>query len=484
MEKTRHFPLGIDPVRDAPLLLEGRYGTREMCDIWGTDANTYAAIMDAQVAGLDVLEKIAPGKIPEKYREALRRTANLEHVNPDKVREMEAKGEHDVIAVNTVWGEVADRIEPGSSAVVGFIRTSADSTETGKAVRCMRSLQKYAGSLENLRDILLEKSVEWSDRPFMDQTHLYDALPTVAGRPFSYYAEVLQSDLDFIRFIHNFSLLAKWADATGNHHSALTAGIDGMKLQEEYARHLGLRCMTAPAQVPAREFNADIIYALARTGMTLSTIGEYIARGRGDDMDVFRYERPKRKKGSSAMPHKDAKNGNPTTEEQAESLGHYMLGTLVTAVASVKFRYGRDLSGSASDRIIIGGSFKFSDHVARRLADVVYWLELNDGRSLERLGRSYGVVTSPQVLTYLVDPATQAEPMSREHAHDLLGALASRAYHEKCQFLDILLGNDVVRSRLDESQIREVADTQKYIGQSREIIAANYQALHGRATFP
>jgi adenylosuccinate lyase len=483
MKKTQPLPLGVDTVKDAPRLLEGRYGTKEMLDIWGTDANTYEAIMQAQITGLEVLEELHPGRLPHAYITALKNTANLEAVNPGRVRELEDITGHDVVAVNTAWGEAADRIVPGASSIINFIRTSADSTETAKAIRCMRSFEVYARSLENFRDILLERSIEWLDKPFMDQTHLYDALPTVAGRPLSYFAEMLQSDLDFIAFVYGVSLLAKWADATGNHHSATTAGINGIELQEKYAGRLGLRCMTAPAQIPGREFNADVMYALARTSGTLANIGQFIAMGRGDDMNVFVYSSPKRKKGSSAMPHKDVKGGNPTAEEQAESLHHEMLGKLATAVASIKFRYGRDLSGSASDRLDVGPGFKFSDHVARRLANVVYWLELNEGRSLERLTRTYGIVTAEQVMTYLVDPS-RANSMGRKEAHDLMAELATRSYNLKRPFYDVLLECEPVTSRLSPDTLRLLTNSTAYIGQSKEIIERNFGGLRGKKTFP
>ena len=47
MGETEPRPRGVDDIRDAAVLLEGRYGTREMCAIWGTDADTYLAIMEA-----------------------------------------------------------------------------------------------------------------------------------------------------------------------------------------------------------------------------------------------------------------------------------------------------------------------------------------------------------------------------------------------------------------------------------------------------
>ncbi len=478
---TLPMPRNIDDIKDAQLLLEGRYGTREMCDIWGTDANTYEAIMKAQVAGLGTINKLYPERIPDNYLNALRQTANLEYVNPDRVRELERKTGHDVVAVNTAWGEAAEKIQPGASSLVNFLRTSADSTETAKALRCKKSFEVLADSVENTRDILLEKSVEWIDVPYMDQTHLYDALPTVAGRPFSFYAEMLQSDLDFMAFVHGFSLIAKWADATGNHHSAVAAGIDGMKLQEAYARSLGLGNMTAPAQIPGREFNSDVMYTLARTAGTLANIGRYVATGRGDDRNVFVFKT--KKKGSSAMPHKDTKGGNPTAEEQAESLLHELTGKTATALSTILFNYGRDLTGSASDRLDIGPAFKFTDHVARNLAAVVYGIELDAGRSLERIERTHGVVTAAQVMTYLVDPARTDNPMTREQAHDLTASLATEAYGQHKPFFEVLAENPDVASRIDKETLQRITDPMDYIGQSREIITENFGKLHGKKTF-
>lgn len=82
--------------------------------------------------------------------------------------------------------------------------------------------------------------------------------------------------------------------------------------------------MIAPAQVPGLEFEADVFYALSRLTETIGNIARYIANGRSDDVNIFINGDPKRKKGSSAMPQKDAKGGNPTAEEQSMSNTNYM----------------------------------------------------------------------------------------------------------------------------------------------------------------
>ena len=111
--------------------------------------------------------------------------------------------------------------------------------------------------------------------------------------------------------------MGKWGDATGNHHALTALGVDDPdKIQKAYCEELGLNCMDAAAQTPGREYITDFVYAMARTAETMANIATYIANGRGDDVNIFRNVEPKKKKGSSAMPHKDKKNGNPSKEEQ------------------------------------------------------------------------------------------------------------------------------------------------------------------------
>ena len=72
------------------------------------------------------------------------------------------------------------------------------------------------------------------------------------------------------------------------------------------------------------------------------------------------------------MPHKDSKNGNPTTEEQVMSMRNYMNGNLVTSMMNSEFPYARNLSGSSNMRINREDGFKFMDHCVRSLARTVY----------------------------------------------------------------------------------------------------------------
>jgi adenylosuccinate lyase len=467
MSETRPRHLKPLDVRlDTASLAAGRYGTYEMIQVWGPE-KTFEYSLYVQGQSALTLSEIAPEEVHPDQANHIVDRANLKTVSPERIRELEDKTGHDIIAINTALGEVV--IKEAASHINKF-KTSADTSQPAKALQIKESLEIIAESVENLRDIVLEKSVRWIDVPHMDVSHLYDALPTVAGRPFSHYAEMLQSNLNILKYVYDNSVMGKWADATGNHHSATSVGLDGILIQERFCRKLGLKHMTAPAQIPGLEFEADIFYVLARTGETVNNIAKYVAWGRGDDVNIFFNSSPKKKKGSSAMPHKDAKNGNPTVEEQNMSMRNYNTGNLVTAMMNCEMPYARNLAASSNARINFEDSFKYTDHAIRRLANTVYWLGLNKERSIERVQRSYGCPTSQIVMTYLTSPQHTSNPMTRDEAHDLMGALATFAWKKKIQFTEVLLRNDEVTSRLDFQTITDITDPLRYIGKSKEIV--------------
>jgi len=471
--KERNISASTNPA----LLAHGRYGTAEMIEIFGAEC-TFQFSLDAQAAAVKTMSELYPEVVPSAHADEIASKAKLGIIDPQRIREIEANVGHDVIAINT---SLEEKVSKEAAADINKARTSADTTETAKALQLKRALEVYIDSVENLRDIVLEKAIRWT-APHVDTTHLLDALPTLAGRPLMFYAEMLQSDLDHLAYVYKYSVKGKWSDATGNHHSATTLGIDGMKLQEKYCRRLEIGFMDASAQIPGREFIADVVYSIVRTAATMASLSFYVRNGKGDDVDIFLDVSSKQRKGSSAMPHKDIKGGNPTVEEQVESFFKLALGELVTSVSTIPFTYARDLSGSASDRIILEDLFKFGDHVARELARTVYFLGLNEARAKKRVNRSLGLVTSEQVMTYLTDHRRTRNPMPRNEAHELVATLATRAYSEKKRFVEVILKSLEITSRLSEETLRRITDPEEFIGQTREIMELVFDKYHGLKT--
>lgn len=458
------FPKGIKA--EPPLLAAGRYGTDDMCRIWGAE-KTFDYSLKVQGIAAKTMSKLYPDIIQKEYAEEIYSKANIENVDPNRIREIEDKTKHDVIAINTALEE---KISNEAGAHINKAKTSADTTQPARALQLKESLEVIINSVENLRDILAEKSILWKDISHMDNSHLYDALPTTVGRPLAHYVENLQSNLKVLKFVYDNSVVGKWADATGNHHSATALGIDGLKLQKEYCKELKINHSVAPAQVPALEFEADITYALARTSETLNNLAKYIAWGKSDDVYIFKDNNPKKRKGSSAMPQKDAHGGNPIVEEQIMSIRNYFQGNMVTALSNCELPYARNLAASSNSRINLEDGFKFLDQGIRKFAEAIYYLGIVEENSKKRVDRSYGVTTSQQVMTYLTDKRKVENPMTRSEAHNLVAELATYSFKNRVSFTKILLSDERITSKLDKETIEKITDPYTYIGESKKII--------------
>lgn len=462
---------------DEKYLVAGRYGTREMCEALGPD-QTIESILTVQGNVAQVVSEFYPGKLPPELAEEIQEKADLKHVDPAAVKAEEERTGHDVLGVtNTLSKVLSTEAKPHT----GKYMTSADSTETGKALRLKKSLEILIESGENLRDIVLEQALAWKDMPHMQVTHLFDAVPETFGRAFAHYAERLSIRIERLKYVYDNSVYGKYSDATGNYHAANAVGVNGIKLEDELCRKLGIKHMIASSQVPAREFITDIVGEIAKYMEVVSDLAHHIRWLKSSDVDCIAED--KKDKGSSAMPHKDMKGGNPTVEEQAESFASLVRGYVLAELSSNRMDYARDLSGSASDRSTIDDSFKVADFITRRMANLVYNLYPNERRINERMKRTFGVTTSSRVLAYLTDIELVSNPIARREAHNLLGELATAAYNQKRLFSDVLAENEAVSSRLSREKIAELSDPFTYLGESVKIIEKVFKEYHQKKTF-
>ena len=75
-------------------------------------------------------------------------------------------------------------------------------------------------------------------------------------------------------------------------------------------------------------------------------------------------------------------------------------------------------------------------------------------------------------MTYLTDKKRVQDPMTRSHAHDLIGEIATRAWNNQTPFIDMLLRDPEVTHKISENTLRKITNPLEYIGQSKEIIEA------------
>src|SRR3989344_2176208 len=98
-------PEGV--ILDPNDLAAGRYGTHEMVGIWGPE-QTFKYSLRVLATASSAISWLYPAIVPLSASGEIERKASLKHIISARIRELEAKTGHDVIAITRSLEEVVD----------------------------------------------------------------------------------------------------------------------------------------------------------------------------------------------------------------------------------------------------------------------------------------------------------------------------------------------------------------------------------------
>jgi adenylosuccinate lyase len=166
----------------------------------------------------------------------------------------------------------------------------------------------------------------------------------------------------------------------------------------------------------------------------------------------------KGQKGSSAMPHKR----NPILTENITGLCRMIRAYVIPAMENVALWHERDISHSSTERFWLPDAFVTTDFMLHRMNSVIANLTVMPENMMKNLNLTGGLVFSQRVLLELPKAG-----VSREDAYRIVQRNAMKVWEEIQQgkpttnangeslYLGHLLGDEELRAKLSESQIRE-----------------------------
>ena len=335
--------------------------------------------------GLPQLSKVNP-KDYSKLRAIYR---HFKPAHAERVKELEQETNHDVKAVEYFLQEQFDRLGLGHfKAFIHLGLTSQDINNTAFPLALRNAWREIMEPLlEEIYQVLLEKSNQWKQVPMLARTHGQPASPTMLGKEFYVFVERLGMQLALMETIP-FS--AKFGGATGNfnaHHAAYP-GIDWIGFANHFVnRTLGLeRCQTT-TQIEHYDNLAAFFDNLKRINTILidldRDIWSYIS------MEYFGQKVKATETGSSTMPHKV----NPIDFENSE--GNLTMANALCEYLAAKLpvsRLQRDLTDSTVLRNT-GIPLAHSLIGYRSLLKGLDKLILQEAQLREDLQRNWAVVT-------------------------------------------------------------------------------------------
>ena len=416
-----------------------RYSLPEMSNIW-QDEFKFKAMLDIEILTLEALSKQRKIPLP-----ALRRIKKKARFNPDAIRRIEAKTQHDVVAFVQC---VAQNIGPDAKYLhLGL--TSSDLLDTTLGVQLKAASEILIDGLNKLSSLLAKKAKKYKDMACIGRTHGVHAEPTTFGLKLALWYDETKRNSERLLQAKEAVSLGKISGAVGTY-----ANIEP-EVEAYVCKKLGLKPAKISTQIIQRDVYAQYLSTLAIIGASLEKFATEIRHLQRTEVQEVEEPFAKGQKGSSAMPHKR----NPVICERVCGLSRILRGNATVALENIALWHERDISHSSAERIIMPDSTILLDYMLHKFIEVMEGLRVYPDNMLANLVRTRGLIFSQRVLLGLMDKG-----LRRQKAYDLVQRCAMQSWKENSDFKEELLKEGSgVSEYLTRKDLEGIFDLEYYL---------------------
>lgn len=410
-----------------------RYTLPEIGKVW-SEENRLRVMLEVEVLACEGMAAI--GQIPGEAAKVIREKADFDI---DRIKEIERETKHDVIAFLTNVSEYVGK----ESQYIHMGMTSSDILDTALSVQMKQAGEIILEKLYKLKEVIKRKAQENKYTLMMGRTHGVHAEPVTFGLKMAvWYTETERSIVRMKQAIETISVGAI-SGAVGTF-----ANIDP-RIEEYVCEKLDLKPAQVSTQIIQRDRHAEYMLTLAVIASSLDKFATEIRGLQKSETFEVMEEFTKGQKGSSAMPHKR----NPMQSERVAGLARVIRGNTIPAMENVALWHERDLTQSSVERIILPDSTILLDYILDLFIKVTDGLVVNKEKMMENLEANLGLVFSQRVMLSIVEKG-----VPRDTVYKWVQEGAMKAWDEKIQFKEIVMGNPEIREYLNENEIEEIFD--------------------------
>jgi adenylosuccinate lyase len=417
-----------------------RYTREQMGSIW-RDANKYAKWLEVELAATETLAEA--GDVPREAAEKIRANAKIDVA---RIRELEARVKHDVVAFTMAVGESIG--DPAAARWFHYGMTSNDVVDTAQALQVREASRLIEAALVKFGDALAKRAQEFRATPQIGRTHGVHAEPITFGLKIAnWYAENQRNQQRFLDAKEQMAV-GKISGAVGN------ASHLGPDIEERICQRLGLIAAPVTSQVIQRDRHAQYLSALALISATLEKIALEIRHLQRTEVREAEEPFGGEQRGSSAMPHKR----NPVTCEQICGLARIVRSNLIASFENIGLWHERDISHSSVERIILPDSTILVDYMLAKMTTIIADMRVFPERMLRNLEMTHGLVFSGQLLQDLVEKG-----MPRDDAYKAVQENSMAAWETESSFRDRVAKDSRITKYLDAAALAHTFDLKRQL---------------------
>ncbi len=430
-----------------------RYTLPEIGAVWTEEAK-YRAWLKVELAVCRARAEL--GEILQEEVEDLAEKADF---TVERIREIEAETEHDVIAFVSAVAEHAGDV----ARHLHFGLTSSDVLDTAGALQLRDALDLIHGEAKGLALLLSEMALEHRETVMVGRTHGVHAEPTTLGHKLAVWAFEMERNLERVAHAREVAAVGKISGAVGTY-----ANVDPT-VEVLTCEALGLSSSPASTQVVQRDRHAEVLAALAILGSTMEKIAVEIRGAQRTEVRELAEPFGRGQKGSSAMPHKR----NPILAERLSGLARVLRADAVVGFENNALWQERDISHSSAERVVLPDATILAFYMLRTTSRILRALQVDKTRMLENLNSGGGIVFSGRVLLALVESG-----MGRDEAYAVVQGAAMRVWEGEGGFKELLERDDEVYGRLGDG-LDELFDP-AYALRNHGVVFERVERLRGR----
>ena len=410
-----------------------RYTHPEMGNIW-TLENEFRTMLKVEILACEAMNKL--GIVPD---DALKDIQNKADFRLERIKEIEAVTNHDVIAFLT---NVAEYVGDASKYIHKGL-TSSDVKDTALCYMTVQSADLIMRHLENFHAILRRRAAEFKNTVMIGRTHGIHAEPMTFGMKFLLWSAEIERDMERLKQAREMMAVGKLSGAVGTY-----SNIDPF-VEEYVCKKLDLKPVRLATQVIQRDRHAHFLTTLAIIGSSLDKMATEIRNlQRTDIREDEEYFAPGQK-GSSAMPHKR----NPITCEKVSGMARLLRGYAIAGLEDVALWHERDISHSSVERVILPDATIALDHMLRKFSNIIDKLLVYPDAMLANLNKTGGLIFSQNLLIALV-----TKGVLREDAYKWVQRNAMARWLEGADFKTNVEADPDIKKYLTDEEIEHCFD--------------------------
>ena len=404
-----------------------RYSRKVMRDIW-TEESKFNAYLKVEISNAKAWSEL--GVVPKEDLPKLEKAT----FKVERIKEIEEITKHDVVAFTRAVGESLG----DEKKWIHYGLTSTDVVDTANGYLLKQANEILRKDIVQIMDVIKKRAIEFKNTPCIGRTHGMHADVTTFGLKWALWYEDMKRCLERFDYACQEVQTGKLSGAVGNF-----ANIPP-QIEEYVCKDLGMNYANISTQVLQRDRHAHYMGCLALIASELEKMALEVRNLSRQEVKETEEAFSKGQKGSSAMPHKR----NPISSENICGCARVIRGYMDTFYQNIALWHERDISHSATERIILPDATELLDYMLNRFKGILENLMVYPDKMIEDIWLTKGVIFAQRVLYKLIEKG-----LVREEAYDTVQPIAMKALEQKKSYQDLLKEDAKVSSLLTNDEI-------------------------------